>query len=79
MAYDLLSVDQLVVLCPVSLHITPAERVYGMDVGPRSAWKDGDTFLNSSDDRAGMILIGVFATILGFYIIPEALRYFRSR
>jgi hypothetical protein len=50
-----------------------------MDVGPRSQWKDGDTCLNSNEDRAGVVLIGVFATILGLYIIPEALRYFRSQ
>lgn len=50
-----------------------------MDIGPPAVWEDGDTFLNSSEDRAGMVLIAVFATILGFYIIPEMLRYFRSR
>jgi hypothetical protein len=49
-----------------------------MDVGSGSQWKDGDTCLNSNEDRAGVLLIGVFAAILGFYIIPEALRYFRS-
>ncbi len=49
-----------------------------MDVNPHSLWKDGDTCLNNNDDRAGVALIGIFATILSFYIIPEALRYFRS-
>lgn len=51
---------------------------YDMDVGPRARWTDGDTFLNSGEDRAVVILIGVFATILGFYILPEALRSLRS-
>lgn len=49
-----------------------------MDVGPLSMWKDGDTCLNSGEDRAGVVLIGVFATILGFYLIPAARRYVRS-
>jgi hypothetical protein len=41
-------------------------------------WTDGDTFLNSGEDRVVVVLIGVFATILGFYMLPEALRSLRS-
>ena len=51
---------------------------YDMDSGPRTRWTDGNTFLNSGEDRAVVILIGVFATILGFYILPEARRVLRS-
>ena len=50
-----------------------------MDVGPRAVWQDGDTFLTSAEDRMVVGLIGVFATILGFYIVPAALRAFRTR
>ena len=51
---------------------------YDMDSGPRTRWTDGDTFLNSGEDRVVVVLIGVFATILGFYILPAALRSLRS-
>jgi hypothetical protein len=42
-------------------------------------WKDGDTFLNNGEDRMGLIVVGIFAAILARYILPEVLRYVRSR
>ena len=44
-----------------------------------SVWKDGDTWLNSTEDRVGALLVGIFAAILGRYIFPELLKYRRSR
>lgn len=42
-------------------------------------WKDGDTFLNNGEDRLGLLVVGVFAALLARYIMPQVLRYFRSR
>lgn len=49
-----------------------------MKFGPTEVWKDGDTLLSSVDDRAGALLIAIFAAILGFYIIPVLAKAARS-
>lgn len=49
-----------------------------MDFSPPHIWEDGSTMLNSSEDRAGALLIGIFAAILSLWIIPEMLKYFRT-
>jgi hypothetical protein len=51
----------------------------GMRFSPHEIWEDGGTALNSSEDRAGALLLGMFAAILSFWIIPETLKHFRSR
>lgn len=37
---------------------------------PSELWDDGDTFLTSGDDRAGTLLIVVFAGIMSFWLFP---------
>lgn len=49
-----------------------------MDWGPPRVWDDSDTPLSSGDDRAGALLIAIFASILGLYIVPELLKRFRA-
>ncbi len=49
-----------------------------MDFSPPHIWDDGDTLMNNSEDRAGALLVAIFAAILSFWIIPEMLKYFRS-
>jgi hypothetical protein len=49
-----------------------------MDWGPPRVWEDGDTLLTSGDDRAGALLIAIFASILALYIVPELLKRFRT-
>ncbi len=48
-----------------------------MGFSPPQVWEDGSTLLNSSEDRAGALLIGIFAVILSLWIIPETLKRFR--
>ena len=50
-----------------------------MDFSPPQVWEDGGTLINSSEDRAGALLVGIFAAILSFWIIPETLKHLRSR
>lgn len=49
-----------------------------MRFSPPEIWEDGGTLLTSSEDRAGALLIGIFALILSFWIIPETLKHLRS-
>lgn len=49
-----------------------------MNFSPAGIWEDGDTCLNNSADRAGVLLIGIFAAILGIYIVPKTLAQLRS-
>ncbi len=51
----------------------------GMRFSPPQVWEDGSHMLNSSEDRAGAMLIGIFAAILSLWIIPETLKHLRSR
>ena len=50
-----------------------------MNFSPPQVWEDGSHVLNSAEDRAGAMLIGIFAAILSLWIIPEMLKYVRSR
>jgi hypothetical protein len=50
-----------------------------MRFSPPQVWEDGSHMLNSSEDRAGAMLIGIFAAILSLWIIPETLKHLRSR
>lgn len=50
-----------------------------MSFSPPNIWQDGDTLLTNSEDRAGALLVVIFAAILSFWIVPETLKYFRSR
>jgi hypothetical protein len=50
-----------------------------MKFSPPIIWEDGGTALTSSEDRAGALLIGIFAAILSFWIIPETVKHFRSQ
>ncbi len=49
-----------------------------MDFSPLRIWDDGNTMLNSAEDRAGALLIAIFGAILSFWIIPEALKRYGS-
>lgn len=49
-----------------------------MNFSPPEIWEDGGTLLSNSEDRAGALLIGIFALILSFWIIPETFKHFRS-
>lgn len=49
-----------------------------MKFSPPEIWEDGGTVLSNTEDRAGALLIGIFALILSLWIIPEALKHFRS-
>jgi|GEM_PF-6965259 len=35
--------------------------------------------IDQPEDRAGALLVVIFAAILSFWIVPETLKYFRSR
>lgn len=50
-----------------------------MRFSPPEIWEDGGTVLSNTEDRAGALLIGIFALILSLWIIPETLKHFRSR
>ena len=49
-----------------------------MNFSPPQAWDDGDTWLNNNEDRAGALMIGLFAAILSFWIVPELIKHFRA-
>jgi hypothetical protein len=50
-----------------------------MDFSPAQVWEDGSHMLNNAEDRAGALLIGIFAAVLSLWIIPETLKHIRSR
>lgn len=49
-----------------------------MNIAPAETWHDGDTLLNNSEDRAGALLIAIFAAIVALYIVPELLKHLRE-